>query len=78
MGEISDLFKQSILNLKFVHFLVIFVAEYPLIYYSAIDYLCYAKNWNMSKVITGFSKLSKSEKIDWLAENYFQDKKKRN
>ena len=30
----------------------------------------------MSKVITGFSKLSKSEKIDWLAENYFLDKKK--
>lgn len=30
----------------------------------------------MSKVITGFSKLSKSEKINWLAENYFLDKKK--
>ena len=30
----------------------------------------------MSKVITGFSKLSKSEKINWLAENYFQDKEK--
>ena len=30
----------------------------------------------MSKVITGFSKLSKSEKISWLADNYFLDKKK--
>ncbi|CAL2083562.1 hydroxymethylglutaryl-CoA reductase, degradative [Tenacibaculum sp. 190524A05c] len=25
----------------------------------------------MSKIISGFSKLSKEEKIDWLAENYF-------
>ena len=27
----------------------------------------------MSKVISGFSKLSKQEKIDWLAENYFKN-----
>lgn len=27
----------------------------------------------MSKTITGFSKLSKSEKIDWLANNFFND-----
>jgi len=30
----------------------------------------------MSKMIKGFSKLAKSEKIDWLAENFFQDKEK--
>ena len=27
----------------------------------------------MSKVISGFSKLSKQEKMDWLAENYFNN-----
>ena len=27
----------------------------------------------MSKVISGFSKLSKQEKINWLAENYFKN-----
>jgi len=26
----------------------------------------------MSKVISGFSKRSKQEKINWLAENYFE------
>ena len=30
----------------------------------------------MSKTITGFSKLTKDEKIAWLAENFFQDKEK--
>jgi hydroxymethylglutaryl-CoA reductase len=30
----------------------------------------------MSKMIKGFSKLSKAEKINWLAENFFHDKKK--
>jgi hydroxymethylglutaryl-CoA reductase len=30
----------------------------------------------MSKMIKGFSKLTKSEKIDWLAENFFLDKEK--
>ncbi|MGI9532100.1 hydroxymethylglutaryl-CoA reductase, degradative [Lutimonas sp.] len=30
----------------------------------------------MSKMISGFSKMSKLEKISWLAENYFQDVKK--
>ena len=27
----------------------------------------------MSKIISGFSKLTKEEKIDWLAKNYFQN-----
>ena len=27
----------------------------------------------MSKIISGFSKLTKEEKIDWLTENYFQN-----
>jgi hydroxymethylglutaryl-CoA reductase len=31
---------------------------------------------NMSKMVRGFSKFSKEEKIQWLAENFFQDKKK--
>lgn len=30
----------------------------------------------MSKMIKGFSKFSKAEKIDWLAENYFCEKEK--
>ena len=30
----------------------------------------------MSKMIKGFSKFSKAEKIDWLAENFFFEKKK--
>ncbi|MCP4883868.1 MAG: hydroxymethylglutaryl-CoA reductase, degradative [Flavobacteriales bacterium] len=30
----------------------------------------------MSKMIKGFSKLSKAEKIDWLAENFFYEKDK--
>jgi hydroxymethylglutaryl-CoA reductase len=28
----------------------------------------------MSNAISGFSKLSKSEKIDWLLNNYFSNK----
>lgn len=31
---------------------------------------------NMSKLIKGFSKMSKAQKIDWLAENFFKDKKR--
>ena len=27
----------------------------------------------MSKIITGFSKLTKEEKIAWLTENYFHN-----
>ena len=27
----------------------------------------------MSKEINGFSKLSKEEKIDWIADNFFTD-----
>lgn len=38
--ENDELFNQFILNLKFIHFLVIFIEEYPSKYYSAIDYLC--------------------------------------
>ena len=34
------------------------------------------KNGNMSKMIKGFSKLNKAEKIDWLAENFFFEKEK--
>ena len=30
----------------------------------------------MSKMITGFSKMSKSDKINWLAENFFKDSQK--
>ncbi len=30
----------------------------------------------MSKIVTGFSKMSKSEKISWLAENFFQNPNK--
>ena len=29
----------------------------------------------MSKVIEGFSKLSKSEKIDWITKTHFKDPK---
>lgn len=29
---------------------------------------------NMSKLISGFSKLNKNQKIEWLANNYFDDK----
>lgn len=28
----------------------------------------------MTKEVSGFSKLTKSQKIDWLAQHYFQDK----
>ena len=28
----------------------------------------------MSKIISGFSKFTKEEKINWLAENYFNNK----
>ena len=28
----------------------------------------------MSKTISGFSKLSKSKKIDWIVDNYFSNK----
>ncbi len=31
---------------------------------------------DMSKIVTGFSKMSKSEKISWLAENFFQNPNK--
>ena len=30
----------------------------------------------MSKMIKGFSKLSKAEKINWLADNFFFEKEK--
>lgn len=38
------------------------------------DYLCGEEFLDMSKIIKGFSKLSKEEKISWLAENYFHQK----
>jgi len=30
----------------------------------------------MSKTVNGFSRLNKSEKIDWLVSNFFQDENK--
>lgn len=38
------------------------------------QYLCYThKKGYMSKAVTGFSKLSKIQKIEWLTTNYFQN-----
>ncbi|WP_262713598.1 hydroxymethylglutaryl-CoA reductase, degradative [Seonamhaeicola marinus] len=36
-------------------------------------YLCGIKNYFMSKTIAGFSKLNKSEKIDWIIDTYFSN-----
>jgi len=36
----NKLFNESILALKFIHFLVNFIEEYLSEYYLAIDYLC--------------------------------------
>ncbi|WP_261374535.1 hydroxymethylglutaryl-CoA reductase, degradative [Dokdonia sp. Hel_I_53] len=39
------------------------------------QYLCDShKKSLMTKEVSGFSKLTKSQKIDWLAQHYFQDK----
>jgi len=36
----------------------------------------YTNSESMAKIVKGFSKFTKEEKILWLAENFFQDKKK--
>lgn len=42
----------------------------PLIYYSLNAYLCWQNFGQMEQPIEGFSKLSKSEKIHWIATRY--------
>ncbi len=42
----------------------------PQIYYSLNAYLCWQKFGHMEQPIEGFSKLSKTEKIHWIATRY--------
>ena len=43
------------------------------IFYGEEQYLCCNKLNGMSKSISGFSKLSKSKKIDWIVNTYFSN-----
>ncbi len=40
---------------------------------AVFSYICKTKIYKMTKLISGFSKLSKEEKINWLAETFFDN-----
>ena len=47
----------------------------PMNYVNGLNYICHNSftNTYMSKIISGFSKFTKQEKINWLTENYFHN-----